>query len=213
MGERQAAESKQIECSAPRTLFAEWLAVALGEARLQPSPMATAYLVELLAERMRAHEGGPKGEKSLAEALLTARRKRGVSRIRSMRDLGDHALFVSGFFGDSLGRSAVGASYYQEIGGAAYGEVAVGLRDRGTGPSWARLYGELAQDFADFADLLGEVGDRSRPSRPDKRPGRRSDRLLRIYERYLRTGSSRDRSWLIRGGHLPPDCEGLRWWQ
>ena len=205
MGGSGTAESTQIERSVPRALFAELLAAALGAVQLQPSPMATAYLIELLDERTRPREGGPDGEGTLAEALLAARLDRGVSRIRSMRDLGDHALFVSGFFGDSLDRSAVDADYYQEIGRNAYGDVAVGLRDRGAGRAWSRLYDELAKGFADFTDLLAEVGDRSRPRGPDN--------LIRVYERYLRTGSPRDRVRLVRSGHLLPDCEGLRWWQ
>lgn len=218
MGESHTAKNPQIERSVPRALFSELLAVALGKAPLQPSPMAIAYLVELLDERIRAH---PSGEETLAETLLAARRDCGIDRIRSMRELGDHALFVSGFFGDSLDRSAVDFDYYEEVGRDAYGDVAVGLRDQGAGPSWARLYHELAQDFPGFVDLLAEVGDQSRSSPsadPDPAPGGRPhdarySRLLRAYQRYLRTGSQRDRLLLIRSGHLPPDREDLKWWQ
>jgi hypothetical protein len=221
MGDSWTAESTQIERSDPHTLFAELLAVAIGKAPLQPSPMAIAYLVELLDERIRAHLPGPAGGESLAEALLAARQGCGINRIRSMRELGDHALFVSGFFGDSLARSAVDIDYYEDVGRNAYQDVAVGLRDQGAGPSWERLYAGLAQDFPGFVDLLAEVGDQSRPvptadcrdTPPCHQPQARQSRLLRTYERYMRTGSPRDRRQLIRNGHLPSDREGVKRWQ
>ena len=41
-------------------------------------------------------------------------------------------------------------------------------------------------------EVLAEVGDRTRPGRPQN--------LLGVYERYLRTGSARDRELLLRAG-------------
>ena len=37
--------------------------------------------------------------------------------------------------------------------------------------------------------------------------------LLRIYQRYLETGSERDRRRLLRRSHLPPDRRRHRVWQ
>ena len=54
-------------------------------------------------------------------------------------------------------------------------------------------------------EVLAEIGDRTRPGRPQN--------LLGVYERYLRTGSERDRQLLLRAGTLPPDRSGLEWWQ
>lgn len=199
------ARPPRIQRSHPRAVFAQLVAAALGRSRLQPSPMATAYLIELLDERVRQGATDPEEPTSLAEALLEAQLDRGTARIRRMRSLGDRALFVSGFFGDSLTRSVVDIDYYCQIGGSAYGDVAVRLRDRGAGGSWTRLYSELSQRFADFAEVLSEVGDRARPPQPEN--------LLRLFERYLRTGSERDRERLIRSGHLPPDRSRTQWWQ
>jgi hypothetical protein len=122
-----------------------------------------------------------------------------------MRGLGDHALFVSGFLADSLLGSAVDSSYYRQIGCSAYGDVVSGLRGRGESGVWSRLYRELAECFGDFAEILAEVGDRTRPGQPKN--------WLGVYDRYLRTGSARDRDLLLRAGHAPPDRSGLRWWQ
>jgi len=205
MGDSRQAGPVQIDRSAPRALFAELLAGALEKVPLRPSPMAIAYLLELLDARVFEPRGGLSGEQALAEALLNAQHDRGVDRIRRMRGLGDHALFVSGFLADSLLGRAVDASYYQQIGCCAYGDVVAELLCCGETGTWARLYRELAERFGDFAELLAEVGDQTRPGRPEN--------LLGIYERYLRTGSARDRELLLRAGHLPPDRSGLWWWQ
>ncbi len=205
MGQSRQADPVQIDRSVPRTIFAELLAGALNRARWQPSPMAIAYLVELLDERVLENPNGLGGEQTLAEALLAAQRDCGVERIRRMRGLGDHALFVSGFLADSVLGGAVDAGYYQQIGCSAYGDVVDGLRGQGESGSWTRLYRELEERFGEFVEILAEVGDRTRPGRPRN--------LLGVYDRYLRTGSARDRELLLRAGYLPPDRSGLRWWQ
>ncbi len=205
MGKFGQADPAQIECGLPRALFAELLSGALRKARLQPSPMAIAYLVELLDERVLEHRNGLEGEQALAEALLAAQRNQGVDRIQHMRGLGDHALFVSGFLADSLLGGAVDASYYRQIGSSAYGDVVSGLRGRGELGSWTRLYRELAECFGEFVEILAEVGDRARPGRPQNMPA--------VCERYLRSGSARDRELLLRAGYLLPGRSGPGWWQ
>ena len=55
MGEARSA-SRQIELSAPRAIFAELLAGALDHALPPPTPIAIAYLIDLLDDRVRAPE-------------------------------------------------------------------------------------------------------------------------------------------------------------
>jgi len=205
MGRFRQADPVQIDRSVPRAVFAELLALALARNPWQPSPMAIAYLVELLDERVLENPSGLGDEQTLAEALLAAQADQGVDRIRRMRGLGDHALFVSGFLADSVLGGAVDADYYWQIGRSAYGDVVSGLRGRGESGSWARLYAELGERFGEFAEILAEVGDQTRPGRPRD--------LLGVCDRYLRTGSTRDRDLLLRAGYLAPDLSGLRWWQ
>ncbi len=195
----------QIERTNARAVFAQLVACALGKASIEPSPMATAYLIELLDERVLEPEPEPDSATTLAEALLTAQQDCGAVRIRRMRSLGDRALFVSGFFGDSLAQEIVDIDYYMQIGRRAYSDVATGLSGLRAAPNWTRLYRELSGRFGDFVDVLAEVGDRSRPQH--------SQNLLRIYERYRLTGSERDRLRLIQSGAPPPDRRNLKWWQ
>lgn len=201
---RTPADAAQIERNHPRAVFADLVARALRKAPLQPSAMATAYLIELLDDRIGQGDES-EAEETLAEALMAAKLESGANRIRRLRNLGDRALFVSGFFGDSLARSVVDLDYYQQIGSFAYGDLATGLRRGGRGGSWTGLYTELARHFGEFVDVLAEVGDRSRAPQPEN--------LLRLYDRFLTTGSPRDRQRLIRSGRVPPERKGLKDWQ
>jgi hypothetical protein len=202
------AEKALIERKTPRAVFAELVSSALWETRVQPSPMAIAYLIELLDSRVRAAE--PVGddaaeETTLAESLLVARLHAGVARLRRLRNLGDRALFVAGFFGDSLSRSVVDIDYYGDVGRAAYASLAESLARQVGERTWTGLYIELSHRFGEFVDVLAEVGDRTRAGR--------SEDLLRLYERYLRTGSPRDRGRLLRLGQVPPDRRALQFTQ
>ena len=201
-------ETTLIEQAAPRTVFAELVAGALGETRVQPSPMAVAYLVELLDSRLAEADPAATAadEATLAESLLTTRRlRRGSERALRLRRLGDRALFEAGYFGDSLQRRVIDIDYYRDVGRTAYAQLAVSLSQQLAEKTWPGLYAELAAGFGDFIDVLAEVGDRTRSNRSEDR--------LRLYERYVRTGSPRDRRRLLRAGELPPDRRALRTWQ
>lgn len=142
------------------------------------------YLVNLLASRLRARGAGAAPEPAADEplALILARALAGdrQQRYRELKRLGDTSLFVSGFFSDWLARSTVGTGYYAAMGERAYGSLAEG----GLGPAGlAGLYAELSGRFEELADLLAEVAELSEL---------RSNRgLVRLYQRFLLTGSER----------------------
>ena len=85
-----------------------------------------------------------------------------------LRRLGDAALFVAGFFGESLARAPFGPAPTGEAGRLAYGALSAALVRIAAERTWSRLYEELADRFRDFADLLAEVGERTRSG---PRPG------------------------------------------
>ena len=204
-GQARGAAAPLIDRTPSRVVFAALVAGALDRTSVESTPLAATYLVDLLDERVRltpAPERPCGGEESFAEALLAARQLRGAERLCWLRGLGDRALFVSGFFGDSLDRRAVGIRYYADAGRRAYADLASALVGRSTERAWPELFEELADRFPDFVDVLAEVSDSSRARQPGA--------LLRLYERYLCSGAERERRRLLRRGQLVPERGPLR---
>ena len=183
--------SEWIDRTPPRALFVELVSEAAGEADPAPSELVQAYLVDLLAGRMRTPTEDP-DVAPLAEAWWRAQQAEGPERIRHLRGLGDRALFVSGFFGESLLRSVMGPAYYRDMGRRAYGSLARSLGALDDEGSWPALYTELAALFPQLTGVLADVSDRAY--------GDRDAELLAAYERYVTTGSRRARRRLLRAG-------------
>lgn len=165
--------------------FREMIADALSHRRLEIQEATEFYLVNLLAgflEKERlfvVEEDGTVSAEPLALMLLRAVEADRRTRAARLRRLGDTALFVSGFFGDSLARSPVQVDYYIAMGERAYGTLAETER----GPGLDELYGELSDRFGQFVDLFAEIAELS-----DLRSNRG---LLRLYERFLATRDAR----------------------
>lgn len=165
--------------------FREMVAGALSHRRLAIQEVTEFYLVNLLAgflEKERLYveqDDGTVAAEPLALILLRALQGDRRTRAERLRRLGDTALFVSGFFGDSLARSTVDLDYYIAMGERAYGTLAETVR----GPGLDGLYGELSERFPQFVDLFAEIAELS-----DLRSNRG---LLRLYERFLATRDAR----------------------
>ncbi len=204
-----------IDQTGARRFFSEIVGGALGRTRPEPSPVARAYLVDLLLERLR-EPGLPRAQReqrpAFGEALLAARLEHGSVRLARMRAIGDDALFLVGLFADSLGRSPVGAGYYRDIGRIAYADLSrqistgapagAGGRDDGRA-DWVDVFAELAERFETFVEALAAVADRAWSHSPAG--------LLRLYTRYVEQGDEGARRRLGRiGGSLAPG-RTVRW--
>lgn len=163
--------------------FRELVSESLAPRRPPVGEATEFYLVNLLAERLRGDRRGPAGEpedEPLALMLLRAIEGDREARWRNLKRLGDTSLFVSGFFGDSLARSPVDLGYYIAMGERAY----EALSGEPRGPSGAQaLFAELSGRFPELVDVLAEIAELSELT---------SNRgLVRLYERFLLTGSER----------------------
>jgi hypothetical protein len=164
--------------------FREAVTSALSSRQLRIQAETEFYLVNLLASHLEVRGGAPGAEGFEDEplALILARALEGdrEQRYREMKRLGDTALFLSGFFSDHLARTPVGARYYAAMGEQAYGSLAA---SRLGSRAFEALFEELARRFGDFVDLFAEIAELSEL---------RSNRgLVRLYERFLLTGSQR----------------------
>lgn len=180
----------------PTEYFKELVDASLARQRVHAGDLTTYYLVNLLCQFVRL-DRAPDADKPLALRLAGALQSAGTEQRARLRSLGDFSLFVTGFFSDSLNRRPVDVDYYVSMGEYAYGSLG-----RSEADSFAEVFADLATRFVGFADVLADVSERSTL--------RSSSDVLRLYEKWLRTGSSRDRDRLIERGIVPNHSLKLR---
>jgi hypothetical protein len=169
---------------------------ALRDRGLPAGTLVEHYLVQLLAAY--AAQGIPDGP--LALKLAAAAEAAPRERRRSLREIGDTSLYVSGYWSDSLADKLVDVDYYIEMGGSAYGELARGGAGW-TGDPFGAVFGELAANFVAFVEVLALV------SRRTAHPASNED-VLRLYRRWQRTGSAQAASQLAALGVFPSVVDG-----
>ena len=184
----------------PTEYFKELVESALARQHLQAGDLTEYYLVNLLCQYVRldgaahADHGEPLAVR-LARALQTG----GSEQRARLRSLGDFSLFTAGFFSDSLTRRHVDVDYYVSMGAYAYGSLSRAE------DAFREVFGELSRKFVGFSDVLADVSERTAlTSNHD---------VLRIYEKWLRTGSQRDGQRLIERGIVPNSSVGKRFLQ
>ena len=188
----------RIDHGSPRVLFAELVAKALDRTGVSPSPHAAAYLVDLLAEAIRPDPDS--APETFTEGLLHAQRQCGAERVSRLRAPGDRALFLSGFFSDSLAERTVSVGWVVEVGRVAYADLSSLLASRKVAWTGSCLYRELAERFPQYSEVLTEVGDGVRAAT--------SAGLAPLFQRYLRLGRTADRRRLLRRGLVVPEGRG-----
>jgi hypothetical protein len=180
----------------PLEFFKGQLDKAMQHQKVATSAFTEFYLANLLAGSLRGALPAPDpgyDETPLALLYLRAMESSRFDRARLLRMLGDGALFVSGFFAESLDRKLVDLGYYRALGGQAYALLS---REDGWMEYEPSVFAELARRFEEFSDVLAEVSENSRLAR-----GNRS--ILELYERWIRTGSRRAAALLAERGITP----------
>jgi hypothetical protein len=186
----------------PAEYFKELVDSALVRQHVQANDLTEYYLVNLLCQyvRLDGRAGADDHAQPLALRLARALETGGFEQRARLRSLGDFSLFMSGFFSDSLCRCVVDVDYYVTMGEYAYGSLS-----RRDDDAFAEVYRELARKFVGFVDVLAEVSERTAlASAPD---------VLRLYEKWLRTGSERDGQRLAARGIVPNSSIGKRFIQ
>ena len=183
----------------PTEFFRDLVESAMQNQHVSAHELTCFYVVNLLAGFVHAdaHAGAdqPLGPR-LARALQTA----GAAQRDGLRSVGDQSLFISGFFADSLNRSLVDVDYYIQLGECAYRSLAR-RGDRTLGD----VFDELSDKFTTFVDVLGEVSERTSLSS--------NGDVLRLYEKWLRTGSRRSGDLLAARGIVANASIGSRFVQ
>ena len=157
--------------------FHERVDHAVSQCHVPVSRDGVYYITNLLVERSRARESGAK---RLVDLHFEARSAPQAEAVRAYRELGDEALYVSGFFRQSLERRIVGVRYYQDMGAAAYDTLSRLFKVPGVVGDLARVFSELADEFVGCSEALAQIREGMR--------GKSDQDIIALYERWLSTG-------------------------
>jgi hypothetical protein len=182
----------------PEEYFHELVTNALGETRVHPRPETEFYLVHLLKQFIttdrlypRDSEGQFKDEPLILLIKDALEAPEPQAQRSLLRYVGDLSLYTAGFFQESLSRKSIDVDYYVGLGGTAYRKVAEQIDES----PQREVYDELAQGFAQFVDVLAHVSEKTTP--------RGEQDLLKLCEKYSRTGNERLAKLLKEAGIAP----------
>lgn len=179
--------------------FCEVVEDAMRSRRVDATHGVTHYLVSLLTDYTRPDgRAGEALERPLTLLLDEALRHTDLAeRFSRLRYIGDGVLYGCGFFADHFQARGVDPKYLHGIGTRAYAAASSMLRGQADdcGPD---VFAELADKFDAFVDVVAEVADSTITMDIESPKG-----LLKVYERWLRTGSQRLADALTSHGVMP----------
>ncbi len=184
----------------PAEYFKELVEASLARQHLQAGDLTEYYLVNLLCQYVRPDAGDAELGEPLAVRFARAMQTGGTEGRAQLRSLGDFSLFTAGFFSDSFRRKHVDIDYYVSMGEYAYASLSRAE------DAFRDVFAELAGKFVPFSDVLSDISERTALASSN-------NDVLRIYEKWLRTGSQRDGQRLVARGIVPNSSVGKRFMQ
>lgn len=188
-----------VHAQTPIEFFKEQVEAACERQHLRPQPLTSYYVVSLLSECVHLHSGAGDAmgsDEPLGIKLLRALHTGGSLQRLGLKQVGDASLFISGFFSDSLRRSLVDVDYYVSLGGYAYRSLVA------SDDTLSPIFAELSEKFVAFVDVLSDVSARTSLTNDAD--------LLRLYEKWVRTGSRLNGDLLAERGIVPNPTASLR---
>jgi hypothetical protein len=190
----------------PEEHFTEVVKEACVQRQVKTQPHIEAYLVHLLKHYLDSknlHRPSPddtteKPPETFAEMYLLAMNSENPRKKELMRSVADRALYLTGFFADSFHRKIVDIDYYVEIGSAAYSNLSSWTREDGL----ALVFNTFSKRFSEYVDVLNYISEKSLVQSDQN--------VLRLYDRYLRTGSDLAREKLTELGVVTVPKEQLK---
>jgi hypothetical protein len=195
------SEPVVVEVTSLREFFRDALHEAIERQRFAVDDHTEHYVVNVLTLFSRSEalfDRTSEGARLRPLALMLAdavEANTGAQRIHALQRLGDVSLFIAGFFARSFSHRLVDVDYHIAMGGRAYDSLADTLGNTQRGRALTGVFRELAAKFQQMVDALNELAETSYEHSD-------SD-VMRLYEIYLKTGSPRARSLLLRLGVLP----------
>ena len=145
------------------------------EHQLKIQEMTEYYLVQLLSTHATPKEE-PQNQDVITLAELFGKAfstDNPKVRYLNLKQLGDHALFVSGFFPDMLLKKSIDIEYYISMGEKAYAHLSSMPQQN----VFSKAYYELSHHFEQIIHILSQLSSEAQLSN--------NQDLLRLYERWL----------------------------
>lgn len=189
----------------PEEHFTEVVKEACAQRHVKTQPHIEAYLVQLLKHYLdsrnlhqpMADDTVERPPQTFAEMYLQAINSE-TKKKELMRTLADRSLYLTGFFSDYFQRKIVDIDYYVEIGSAAYQNLSTWTRE----DSLSAVYATFSKRFQEYVEVLNYISEKSLIQSDQN--------VLRLYDRYLRTGSDLAREKLTELGVVTLPKEQLK---
>ncbi len=191
----------------PEEHFTEVVKEACEQRKVKSRPHIESYLVQLLKYYLDSRNlHGPvieegsfeKPPQTFAEMYLHAINSENTKKKELMRAVAERSLYLTGFFSDSFQRKIVDIDYYVEIGSAAYSNLSSWTKE----DTMAIVYKTFSKRFYDYVEVLNYVSEKAQIQADQN--------VLRLYDRYLRTGSDLAREKLTELGVVTLPKEQLK---
>lgn|SRR5690606_12070993 len=193
--DRSATSASTLLVGNEREFFRESLITAMEKRGVRASEQSGVYLTTLLNDHLLSAEAVERMEQPFGLRLVKAMHTAGPERFEKLRVLGDDVLFASGFFAEHLERRGLTNDYVTGMGQLAYNGAASTLRGYSRERS---IFDELASEFRSFVDLLRHVAESLITTAAISEAD-----FVKLYERWLRTGSDVLSAALLRVGMIP----------
>lgn len=177
--------------TSPEDFFRQEVTEALTKQKVETRPEVKNYLVGLLNQFVLTENLFVENS-TLAELYLRAANSERTRRIELLRRLGDTSLYISGFFGASLERKVVDIDYYKDMGEAAYSNLSICIEEDKS----SRVFLEISKKFTPLVDVLTYISEKTSGDSPTN--------LLRLYEKYIKTGSGLAKDQILERGLTLP---------
>lgn len=189
------SDNKSIYVVSAKECFKEMIDHAMEKCKVQTFPLAQTYLTGILENYIHTdnlydsvQDDGKKTRDTLAEMYLRAQNSESKLKTELLKKLGDVSLYVSGFFGDSFSRKIIDVDYYINMGESAYSSLATATKE----DTVKKVYVEFSTKFLSFVDVLSFISQKAQLQNKEN--------ILRIYEKYMKTGSPLAREILVEQG-------------
>jgi len=170
---------------------------ALSTHRVKVSHDTELYLTCLLSAFLRSEPD--RFSCALGVELLKAQRLEPSRRYAKLKEVADTSLFLAGIFLDHVEAQLPATDYFLDVGSSAYLHLGTGDDRHPLVEPFVDTYMDLGRRFDQFVRVLSVMADAELFAS--------NGRIVGLYERWLRSGTTRDAHRLVALGVIPGKAE------